>query len=178
LGALPPRPALSLVRGATAQGGGLFHGLPVPGGSARLSARDLAILGRYLFGARWKAALARELEVSVRIVKYWASGQRPTSVRRSAIIIALVQRRRETRLAAVQRGYAALVAALDAPPAALSITTEVVPPYPVPRANPLVSGVRTERQSVERLAAQYDKEGFVAIAAALRAGPHLLQAAA
>jgi hypothetical protein len=99
---------------------------------ARLDAQDLAILGRYLFGARWKAALARELEVSDRIVKYWAAAQRPTSARCSVMILALVQRRRADRLRQVQQGYSAMVCALRVPPAALAITTEVVPPYLVP----------------------------------------------
>jgi hypothetical protein len=83
--------------------------------SARLDARDLAVLGRYLFGARWKAALARELAVSDRIVKYWASAQRPTSVRCSVMILALVQRRHDGRLAVVQQGYAAMLEALRLP---------------------------------------------------------------
>jgi hypothetical protein len=146
-------------------------------GSARLDARDLAILGRYLFGPRWKAALARELAVSDRIVKYWASAQRPTSVRCSAMILVLVQRRREARLAVVQQGYAAMVDALTARPAALAITTEVVPPYLVPRPLPQrlspgaqASPTRTvEKRPLETVAEHYEELGMVAMAAALRA---------
>jgi hypothetical protein len=145
----------------------------------RLGAGDLAILGRYLFGPRWKAALARELGVSDRIVMYWASAQRPTSRRCSAMTLVLVQHRRASRLAAVQQGYAAMVCALSAPPAALSITTEVVPPYPVPRplAQPPCSSqgqalavgtsVASPPTRLETVAAHYEARGLVAMAASL-----------
>jgi hypothetical protein len=146
---------------------------------ARLGAGDLAILGRYLFGPRWKAALARELGVSDRIVMYWASAQRPTSRRCSTMTVALVQGRRASRLAAVQQGYAAMVCALSAPPAALAITTEVVPPYLVPRplAQPLGLPLAVGKSAaapptpLETVAAHYEARGLVAIAASLLRAP-------
>lgn len=144
----------------------MFDGLGV-----RLCAPDLAVLGRYLFGPRWKAALARELEVSVRIVGYWASAERPTSVRCSAAIIALVQRRRADRLRQVQQGYAAMVCALHVPLAALAITVEVVPPYPVPASTTRTIEKPREPPATpqQTVAERYEGLGFVAIAAALRA---------
>jgi hypothetical protein len=131
-------------------------------GPVRLGAADLAVLGRYLYGPRWKAPLARELVVSVRLVKYWASGCRPTSLRCSLLILALVQRRRACRLAQLQQGYSAMVDALGAPHAALAITPEVVPPYLVPRSLPPAKSVASP------LAAQYEDRGLVVLAAALR----------
>jgi hypothetical protein len=115
----------------------------------RLSPHDLGILGRYLFGARWKAALAREIKVSDRLVKYWAVAARPTSVRCSALILALVQRRRQLRLSQVQHGYAAMVVTLGA-----AVPLCLPPPPPL-----------------ETVADHYAERGFVALSAALRGRP-------
>jgi hypothetical protein len=50
---------------------------------ANLTAGDLATLGRYVFGPRWQAALAREMGVSRQIVVEWAASRRPLNAKRS-----------------------------------------------------------------------------------------------
>ncbi len=53
---------------------------------SRLSAADIAALGRYLFKTRWQTALSRRLGVSRQIVVAWAGSKRPVSRKYSYLI--------------------------------------------------------------------------------------------
>jgi transcriptional regulator with XRE-family HTH domain len=79
----------------------------------RLSASDLGVLGRYLYGPRWQSALARELGVSRQLVVYWAGGKRPVSEERTLRIAAIARRRHDKRVAAELSGYIAMVDGLS-----------------------------------------------------------------
>lgn len=87
----------------------------------RLSAGELAVLGCYLYGRRWRAPLARALRVDYRLVRRWARGEIPVSARCSALILELVRRRRIARRAAIEallavteRRYRAMLDGLSA----------------------------------------------------------------
>jgi plasmid maintenance system antidote protein VapI len=41
-----------------------------------MTPEELTAIGEQLYGARWKARLARALPVSNRTVRYWVSGKR------------------------------------------------------------------------------------------------------
>jgi hypothetical protein len=64
----------------------------------RLSAADLGVLGRYLYGPRWQAQLARELGVSRQLVVYWVGGKRPVSELQSRRIAMAARRRHDERV--------------------------------------------------------------------------------
>lgn len=42
-----------------------------------MTRKDLAKAGKLLHGTRWQAGLAKDLGVSPRLVRFWASGDRP-----------------------------------------------------------------------------------------------------
>jgi hypothetical protein len=66
----------------------------------RLTASDIAVLGRYLFKTQWQTALSRRLGVSRQIVVAWAGSKRPISRKyssRIAIIVGEMHRRRGNR---------------------------------------------------------------------------------
>ena len=56
-------------------------------------AAALARAGVALYGDRWQTALARDLGVSSRAVRYWASGYEPISRARWMTIADLLERR-------------------------------------------------------------------------------------
>jgi hypothetical protein len=43
---------------------------------------ELAALGEYLYGKHWVTPMSRDLGVSDRLVRDWASGRRPIPIRR------------------------------------------------------------------------------------------------
>jgi hypothetical protein len=79
----------------------------------RLSASDLGVLGRYLYGPRWQSAMARELEVSRQLVVYWAAGKRPVSERRSDQIAVIARARHDRRVTGELASYIALAEGLS-----------------------------------------------------------------
>src|ERR1700720_2972421 len=67
---------------------------------SRLSADDVATLGRFLFGNRWQTALSRRLGISRQIIVAWAGSKRPVSQKYSqeiAEMVGLVHGNRRTR---------------------------------------------------------------------------------
>jgi hypothetical protein len=76
---------------------------------ARLTPAELAVIGQYLFGARWRPPLARALNVSLRAVHFWASGQDPIPKRRAVQIAALAAQHAEREISLVRRAYRALL---------------------------------------------------------------------
>jgi hypothetical protein len=87
-----------------------------PVAAARLTAGQLSLLGAFLHGRRWKAALARELQVDRRLVQRWANGERPISARCAWSIIALVTNRHRRRVGALEIGYRGMVESLEPSP--------------------------------------------------------------
>jgi hypothetical protein len=79
----------------------------------RLSASDLGVLGRYLYGPRWQSALARELGVSRQLVVYWASGNRPITEARSYRIAVIARARHDKRVASERSAYIAMAQGLS-----------------------------------------------------------------
>jgi DNA-binding transcriptional regulator YdaS (Cro superfamily) len=58
----------------------------------------LKLVGLALYGHRWQSSLARDLGVSVRVVRYWASGDKPIPPGQWRYIAALLdQRSRDCR---------------------------------------------------------------------------------
>jgi hypothetical protein len=79
---------------------------------ANLTAGDLATLGRYVFGPRWQAALAREMGVSRQLIVYWASGKRPVTKQRSLQIAVLARAKHDRRVLAERSSYVAMSSTL------------------------------------------------------------------
>jgi hypothetical protein len=75
----------------------------------RLTPDELATIGQYLFGARWRPPLARALNVSPRAVHFWASGHEPIPNRRAAQIAAVPAQRAEQQIKLVRSAYCALL---------------------------------------------------------------------
>jgi hypothetical protein len=79
---------------------------------ANLTAGDLATLGRYVFGPRWQAALAREMGVSRQLIVYWASGKRAITKQRSLQVAVLARARHDRRVLAERSAFVAMSSGL------------------------------------------------------------------
>lgn len=79
----------------------------------RLLARDLKIIGVFLYGTRWQTALARALQRSDRLVRYWAAGDRPLSPAASASIEALVRNKHGEQMRRTRAYYLDMIATLS-----------------------------------------------------------------
>lgn len=53
----------------------------------------LELVGLALYGHRWQSSLARDLGVSVRVVRYWAAGDKPVPPNQWRYIAALLEQR-------------------------------------------------------------------------------------
>jgi DNA-binding transcriptional regulator YdaS (Cro superfamily) len=53
----------------------------------------LELVGLALYGHRWQSSLARDLGVSVRVVRYWAAGDKPVPPNQWRYIAALLDQR-------------------------------------------------------------------------------------
>jgi hypothetical protein len=82
-----------------------------------LNPTDLGVLGRYLYGPRWQAPLARELKVSRTIMVEWANGSRPITEHRSQQITDLVRDRHDRRAAMERAGFLGMAESLASPAA-------------------------------------------------------------
>lgn len=80
-----------------------------------MSADELGVIGRFLFGTYWQSQLARAIAVNPRRVRYWKSGQKPISEKRAKQIAELFQRRHFARAAALDNRYRAAVASFKTP---------------------------------------------------------------
>ena len=56
-------------------------------------ARGLETFGLALYGQRWQSSFARDLGVSVRVVRYWAAGDKPVPPGQWHYIAALLDQR-------------------------------------------------------------------------------------
>jgi hypothetical protein len=83
----------------------------------RLSPTSLSILGRVLFGPRWKAALHRELGIDERLIHRWATGNRSVSPRQSVKICQAVRAKHHRRADRETATYAAVVDSIVEPEA-------------------------------------------------------------
>jgi hypothetical protein len=89
----------------------------------RLTPAELAVIGQYLFGARWRPPLARALNVSLRAVHFWASGQDPIPNRRAVQIAALAAQHAEREISLIRRAYRALLGEIANPEVLRVIST-------------------------------------------------------
>jgi len=80
---------------------------------SRLSATDIAVLGRYLFGSRWQTALSSRLGISRRIVSYWSGSKRPISRKYSRRIAQIVGERHNGRTAKERANYIGLIKSIN-----------------------------------------------------------------
>jgi hypothetical protein len=79
----------------------------------RLSAKDLGVLGRYLYGPRWQSTLARELGVSRQLVVYWAGGRKAVSVARSQRIAEIARAAHDRRVSRERGAFVAMAEGLS-----------------------------------------------------------------
>jgi hypothetical protein len=80
----------------------------------RLSAVDLTVLARYVFGVRgWQTALAKELGVSRTMVVLWVGGRRPVSEKMSRRIAMIARVRHDRRVIADRENYLAMCQGLS-----------------------------------------------------------------
>jgi transcriptional regulator with XRE-family HTH domain len=79
----------------------------------RLSAKDLGVLGRYLYGPRWQSTLARELGVSRQLVVYWAAGKRAVSIPRSQRIAEIARAAHDRRVSRERGAFIAMAEGLS-----------------------------------------------------------------
>jgi hypothetical protein len=79
----------------------------------RLTSKNLATLGAYLFGPRWQAPLARALRVDYSLVKHWKSGGRPVSRCKERAIAELVHETFSARMKLRQTSFLDMLASLS-----------------------------------------------------------------
>lgn len=79
----------------------------------RLPARDLNIIGVFLYGPRWQSQLAHAIHRSERQVRYWKSGQRLVSIAASAQIEALVRQKHGQQMRRTRAYYLEMIASLS-----------------------------------------------------------------
>jgi hypothetical protein len=78
----------------------------------RLVPSDLATLGIFLYGPRWQTRLARAIQRSDRIVRYWAAGDRMLSIAASARIEVLVRTKHGEQMRRTRAIYLDMVGGL------------------------------------------------------------------
>ncbi len=79
----------------------------------RLTARDIAALGRYLFKSRWQTALSLRLGVSRQIVVAWAGSKRPISRKHSSRIAEIVGQVHSRRKGQESASYLSLIRSIE-----------------------------------------------------------------
>ncbi len=80
---------------------------------SRLSAADVAVLGRFLFGNRWQKLLSERLGVSRQIVVAWAGSKRPVSRKYSSRIAGIVGSQHDRRRTRERATYLAMIQSLS-----------------------------------------------------------------
>jgi hypothetical protein len=78
-----------------------------------LQTSDLQIIGVYLYGAHWQCQLARAIQRSERLVRYWKSGERLVSIAASAQIEALVRHKHGQQMRRTRAYYLDMIATLS-----------------------------------------------------------------
>jgi hypothetical protein len=80
-----------------------------------MNSAELAALGEYLYGKHWVTPMSRDLGVSDRLVRDWASGRRPVPQRRQRQLAEHVAAISNSRIAEERARYARAIAPTKPP---------------------------------------------------------------